>query len=108
MTMPLNRVRILQRCVAGAFDVSPDDVLEPNHHKKFVRARWAGMYLTRELLRFSWMGISRKFGVCDHTTALRAHRAAGALMISNADFCVKVETARADFLLQTTRGAGDE
>ena len=99
MMMP--RVRILQRCVAKAFDVSPNDLVKPSYRKRFIRARQAGMYLTRELLRTSWLGTSRKFGVCEHTTALRAHRAAGALMISDADFGVKVEKARIDFLQQT-------
>ena len=101
MTMPLNRVRILQWCVAAAFDLSPHDILQPNHRRRLVRARWAGMYLARELLQFSWPRISRKFGDCDHTTALRAHRVAGALMVDDTDFRVKVETARVDFLLQT-------
>ena len=101
MTMPLNRVRILQRCVAEAFDLSPHDILQPNHRKRLVRARWAGMFLARELLQFSWMGISRKFGDCDHTTALRGHRVTRALMVDDTDFCIKVETARTDFLQRT-------
>lgn len=103
MMMPLNRIRILQRCVATAFDLSPCDILQPNHRKRLVRARWAGMYLARELLHLSWIGISRKFGDCDHTTALRGHRTTCVLMIDDMDFRVKVETARADFLLQTAR-----
>jgi chromosomal replication initiation ATPase DnaA len=105
--IPLSRIRILQQCVATAFDLSPRDVIEPSRHSRRVRARQAGMYLARELLELSLLGIGRKFGVCDHTSALRAYRFTSALMISDMDFREKVETARADFL-QRTATTGDE
>jgi hypothetical protein len=87
---PLSRIRILQRCVATAFDLPYQDVIEPSRRLRRVRARQAGMYLARELLEFSLLGIGRKFGVCDHTSAVRACRFIQDLMISDMEFRERV------------------
>jgi len=90
-------MRILQTCVAQAFDVAEHKLTGPDRELEVVRARHAGMFLARDELGTPFREVGRRFGDRKHTTVMNGYRHAIALMLTNETLREKVERARAEY-----------
>jgi len=66
-------VDFIQRCVAEAYGVSPQDMKLKRRNKNIVLPRQVAMYLSRELTDLSFPEIGTYFGGKDHTTVLHSY-----------------------------------
>jgi chromosomal replication initiation ATPase DnaA len=96
-TQSFARMRILQTCVAQAFEVPQHKLTGPDRELEVVRARHAGMFLARDELGTPFREVGRRFGDRKHTTVMNGYRHAIALMLTNEMFREKIERARAEF-----------
>jgi Bacterial dnaA protein helix-turn-helix len=80
---PSHQVKIatIQRHVCNYFHIQRNDLVSSSRVKQFVHARWAGMYLARQLTGKSFAMIGREFGAADHTAALHGIRQTARLML---------------------------
>lgn len=70
----------IMRVVCTFYRIPKDDILSARRTRDIVWARQVTMYLTRELLNFSWLMIGRLMGGKHHTTVMHDHRAVNARM----------------------------
>lgn len=63
-------VDLIQRVVAGAFNISVQDLKIKKRNKNVVLTRQIAMYLARELTNLSLSELGEQFGGKDHTTIL--------------------------------------
>ena len=68
----VNSKKIIQ-VVAEFYDLKEKDITAVSRKKEIVLPRQIAMYLSRELLNYSFPFIGKKFGGKDHTTAIHAY-----------------------------------
>ena len=78
---------------ADAFGVSVEAVLDRD---RLVRARFAAVWVARELSTFSFAHIGRQMGGRDHSTVQHAYRRAERLRASDPAFRVSTDLLLAD------------
>ena len=62
----------IQRVVAGAFDITLDELISKRRARAIARPRQVAMYLCKRLTTRSLPDIGRRFGGKDHTTVMHA------------------------------------
>lgn len=67
-------VDLIQKQVAGFFNLNVQDIKGSRRDKRIVFARQVAMYLSRELTNFSLPEIGGFFGGKDHTTVLHSYK----------------------------------
>src|SRR3989338_137986 len=67
-------VDLIQKQVAGFFNLTQQDIKSSRRDKQIVFARQVAMYLSRELTNFSLPEIGGFFGNKDHTTVLHSYK----------------------------------
>ena len=67
-------VDLIQKQVAGFFNLNQQDIKGSKRDKQIVFARQVAMYLSRELTNFSLPEIGGFFGNKDHTTVLHSYK----------------------------------
>lgn len=67
-------VDLIQKQVAGFFNLNQQDIKGSKRDKQIVFARQVAMYLSRELTNFSLPEIGGFFGGKDHTTVLHSYK----------------------------------
>jgi chromosomal replication initiator protein len=67
-------VEQIQDATADLLDLLSSDIRSANRSRRVVYARQVAMYLTRELTPLSFPAIAQRFGGCDHTTVMHAHK----------------------------------
>jgi len=68
----VNSKKIIQ-VVAEFYDLKEKDIIAISRKKEIVMPRQIAMYLSRDLLNYSFPFIGKKFGGKDHTTAIHAY-----------------------------------
>ena len=76
----------IQKRVAGAFQVSLEDMRSKDRTKNIVTARQTAIFLIRKFLKKSLNDIGRMFGQRDHTTVINSIRKVEKLQTSDPDF----------------------
>ena len=64
--------REIQKAVAEYYNISIESLLSKSRKADYVLPRQIAMYLTRELLKYSFPRIGDEFGGRDHTTVMYA------------------------------------
>ncbi len=84
----------IQRQVATAFDISPEQLVGPARTATPLRARQVAILLTREATDLSLPQIGRLFGGRDHSTILNSLRRAEASIAAEPELAARVNTLR--------------
>ena len=66
--------KIITQHVAREFQLKPSELRGSSRKQSIVQARCVAIYLTRKLLRISFVKIGNLFGHRDHSTIMHAHR----------------------------------
>ena len=98
-------VKDIQAEVAEEFGITLTGLFSQNRSQRFAFARFAAIYLCRELKpNMSYPDLSDRFGYRDHTSIMNADRRARKFMTERPDFGDKVRNVWARINEKTARG----
>jgi chromosomal replication initiator protein len=97
------KVGHIQGAVARHFNVKLSDMCSARRTMDVVEPRQVAMYLAKVMTPRSLPDIGRRFGDRDHTTILHAVRKIAARMAVDDDYRAKVETLRAEIMMEVRK-----
>lgn len=89
------KVSDIHRAAAFIFNISGDVVTSPSRCRRYCRARWAAMYLTRKYTRLSYPQIGRYFGGRDHSTVMYGIRRISDMAAADGKILARVASVEA-------------
>ena len=93
--MPRDRVRMIIRAACDFYNVSVEDVMSKSRKAHILKARFAAVFLLRDLTTMSFPAIAKALGGRDHTTMVHAFHKINMRILEDAKLADEIKIIRA-------------